>query len=478
MRNSTLKEHKLRKKQLLTPWNAIMGDKFTLRSWYKERVPEYLWLGCIVNKYGRKDGLKRIYYIIEYILNNKLEINDLRFSSLLELSDSNLYDYIGTVVDKNLMDNFCIVCNNNELYRKKFYNFKKTNNYRIKQLKENIKELIDDHSETSTDIRFVIVYYLSAQRKLRFMDGMETLDAIKEYYYLDHTDEKMRLYRSLIRSTEITAEQIFEPRNYSLYFWDILGKVSDCDYFYLDYKERCKVNMKEYIQEAKKQLSLLVLEHSKDFDDTKFNVLTSIYNYFLKIMNEIEEGNLYFKISGRILMRTLMDCYVIAKFLVVEEKDNPNIYVDYVEDGLGHYKLINVKARDNKIEEYGHMLPIVLEALSNEPKSEEYLDVNLGYFNKKSVIDRFKKIDEKELYDLLYDYDVQFSHGHWGAIRESATVPCSNPLHKNHFHSDINFEVDCSSIKSDMLKISNKFNELLNSQYEDFKIEELRKYGS
>lgn len=65
-----------------------------------------------------------------------------------------------------------------------------------------------------------------------------------------------------------------------------------------------------------------------------------------------------------------------------------------------------------------------------------------------------------------------------GAIRESATVSCSNPLHKNHFHSDINFEVDCSSIKSDMLKISNKFNELLNSQYEDFRIEELRKYGS
>ena len=60
MRNSTLKEHKLRKKQLLTPWNAIMGDKFTLRSWYKERVPEYLWLGCIVNKYGRKKNL--LYY--------------------------------------------------------------------------------------------------------------------------------------------------------------------------------------------------------------------------------------------------------------------------------------------------------------------------------------------------------------------------------------------------------------------------------
>ena len=50
MRNSTLKEHKQVKKQLLTPWNAILGDKSSLRSWYKDRVPEYLWLGCIVNK--------------------------------------------------------------------------------------------------------------------------------------------------------------------------------------------------------------------------------------------------------------------------------------------------------------------------------------------------------------------------------------------------------------------------------------------
>ena len=59
MRNSTLKEHKQVKTQLLTPWNAILGDKSSLRSWYKERVPEYLWLGCIVNKYGRKEGLKK-----------------------------------------------------------------------------------------------------------------------------------------------------------------------------------------------------------------------------------------------------------------------------------------------------------------------------------------------------------------------------------------------------------------------------------
>lgn len=478
MRNSTLKEHKQVKKQLLTPWNSLLGDKSSLRSWYKERVPEYLWLGCIVNKYGRKDGLKKIYYIIEYVINKKLEINDLRFSSLLKLSNGGLYDYICSIIDKDLMDIFCCVCENNELYRNKFYNFKYTNNYRINQLKENIKGLMNHQSELSTDIRFVIVYFLSAQGKLHFMEGMETLDALKEYYYLDHSDEKMKLYRPLIRSTEITIEQIYEQRSYPSYFWNIVGKVSDCDYFYIDYKERFSVNMKGYIQEAKKQLSLLVLDRSKEFDDTKFTVLTSIFNYFLKVMNEIDEGNLYFKISGRILMRTLMDCYVIAKFLVVEEKNNPKIYLDYIEDGLGHYKLINVKARDSKIEEYGHMLPIVLESLSNEPKSEEYLDVNLGYFNKKSVIERFKAIDEKELYDLLYDYDVQFSHGHWGAIRESATVSCSNPLHKGHFHSDINFEVECSSIKEDMLKISNKFVELINSQYEDFKIEELEKYGS
>ena len=225
--------------------------------------------------------MKKIYYIIEYIINNKIEMNDLRFSSLLELNDSGLYDYICSIIDKDLMDIFSCVCENNELYRKKFYNFKYTNNYRINQLKENIKGLMIHQSELSTDLRFVIVYFLSAHGKLHFMEGMETLDALKEYYYLDHSDEKMKLYRSLIRSTEITTEQIYERRSYPLYFWDIVGKVSDCDYFYIDYKERCSVNMEEYIQEAKKQLSLLVLEHSKEFDDTKFTVLTSNFNYFL-----------------------------------------------------------------------------------------------------------------------------------------------------------------------------------------------------
>ncbi len=94
MNKSKISDHKRVKKELITPWNYLMGDKLELRSWYKERCPEYLWLVGIVDKYGRKEGLKLCYHIIEYIVNNSLKVDSLALSNIIKLNNSNLYDFI------------------------------------------------------------------------------------------------------------------------------------------------------------------------------------------------------------------------------------------------------------------------------------------------------------------------------------------------------------------------------------------------
>ena len=477
MNKSKISDHKRVKKELITPWNYLMGDKLELRSWYKERCPEYLWLVGIVDKYGRKEGLKLCYRIIEYIVNNSLKLDSLALSNIIKLNNPNLYDFINQLIGKEILDSFCIVSNDNKLFREKFYLLKNTNQNRINKIKEYMRLAQDGHSEIATDVRFLIVWFLAHKGTLKILKGMETADALTEYYHLEHTDEKMRLYGSLIRSTEVNSSMIYQDKEYIEYFWNIVGSISKCELSYINYQEVNTMDIKEYLNILKKEITLLVNEHSNEYTNSKFSVITSTFVYCLKLIDEIVENDLYFGISSRLIIRTIMDCYVNIKYLLLMEQENEKIWDEFIEYGLGKYKLINLKSRSNNYKEYTHVTFPVIEAFVNDEKDEEFLNVDLGNFKKSDMRVKFEKVGEKELYDYIYDYDIQFSHGHWGAIRESATTICSNPLHENHFLADTDFVTKCSSVKGDLIKIMNKFARLINEIYNEFNIKELEKYG-
>ena len=58
---SRLSEHTLLRKAgiLKSPINEILGDKMAFNSWAKNRLPEYFWLGLILQYYGRNEGLRK-----------------------------------------------------------------------------------------------------------------------------------------------------------------------------------------------------------------------------------------------------------------------------------------------------------------------------------------------------------------------------------------------------------------------------------
>ncbi len=73
-----------------------------------------------------------------------------------------------------------------------------------------------------------------------------------------------------------------------------------------------------------------------------------------------------------------------------------------------------------------------IEALVNEFKGEEFIDMDTKYFDKQNIRLKAEDVGEKNLYGLYYDYDSSFEHGLWGAIRESSLLKCNNPAHKYH----------------------------------------------
>ncbi len=60
----------------------------------------------------------------------------------------------------------------------------------------------------------------------------EILDLILEYPRLSHADEKMKMIRPTIRSSEM-VQMAIEPynENYLNLFWEEVSRMSDCELF-------------------------------------------------------------------------------------------------------------------------------------------------------------------------------------------------------------------------------------------------------
>ena len=98
----------------------------------------------------------------------------------------------------------------------------------------------------------------------------------------------------------------------------------------------------------------------------------------------------------------------------------------------------------------------LLELYVNESKDENFLEISLGYFDKDSIKKKFDIVGEQELYEIYYEYDTNYAHAFWGAIRESSMLLCENPAHLYHVVPDYTFEQELISINEDCIMVLKK----------------------
>ena len=470
MGKSKLKDHKQNKKTLVTPFNHYLGDKLELKTWHY-RLPELLWLGVIINKYGHTEGLIKCHQIMDYMEENSIDVKDLKITTLLNL-DSNkkemLFDYVNIICEDKILDCLCLVIDD-EIFRNKFYNIQKTSESKIDKIKEVLKESFFKYSDLGCDIRFFFVYHLVYNGKLKLQQGSFSFEVLTKYYNTAHTEQIMKMYKSSIISLEVAVSMMDEDANeYSNTFWERVSNFSECELYYTDFENGDKDRMDKFYNDVKTEFQNLMSSNFEKKLDDKFIVLTGQFAYVIKILNDVCSTNLHNTVSARILLRTIIDVLVNMKYLLYLESDNPNVWQDFQIDGLGKYKLIykRIEEKGYEINEKCHLPGKMLEFLVNDGFDEEFMNINLGYFNKTKIVDKFESIGERELFDTLYDYDVSYSHAFWGAVRESSMLKCDNVLHQLHVSADYTNEQTVKSTEFDYICVVLKIMKVISSQYE------------
>lgn len=457
---SGLSDHKLKKGTLLAPFNASLGDTLTFSSWTKERMPEYLWLGLILKYYGRELGLEKAGKILFEISRSRISLATPRLSMIFNLSNHDqetVYRIICKYVNKEVLAPLTVIYKRRlkPIFSEFFFITHLTVEDRIQILSESVKLYSPHQSNEATDLRFLALSLLLFNGKIVFSTEVkDTIKAFREYPYTDHDDEKMRLYRPAIRSTEISMTIEEYDIDFSREFWRELGMMTLCNPIYMEFPENT-IDYAEFVTDCRKVLEYVLYSNKeKSLNDDKFNVTIGSVNYALIIFTEINDKSLGNSIMGRFGIRTIIEVFIMLKYLQRREIEQPKIWEEYKLYGISKYKLILLKAREsNLVDETQHFSIPVLDALVNEIRWEEFIDVDLKYFDNQRIRDKSIYVGEKEIYDLFYDYDSSFVHGLWGAVRETSMLHCNSADHQYHSVPDINNNQNLSDVKSDGYKI-------------------------
>lgn len=458
---SGISDHKKRKGALVTPLNAGLGDTLKFSSWAKERMPEYLWLGLILQYYGRKQGMEKSALILSEISNSGVLLPSPRLSMILNLSNSEqerVYEIMCKHIDKKTLAPLTLLYSSRfyPIFNKYFFISHYPVEERIQIITNAIKLYYSHQSNEATDLRYLSLgLHLSSGQLVVSTDAQMTINALNEYMNTDHEDEKMRAHRAIIRSTEIATA--FEEYNveFSSNFWKEVGMIIDCSPIKIEFPENA-TNYTDFTTDCRKLLEYVFYSNKeKSLTEDKFDVIIGSVNYALKIFTEINDKALGNSILGRHGTRTIIEIYIMLKYLLKREVENTKIWEEYKLYGVSNYKLVLLKARESNsiIDENPHFALPVIEALVNEIRWEEFVDVDLSYFDKQGIRNKSIDVGEKELYDLLYDYDSNFAHGLWGAIRESSMLHCTNANHQFHTIPDIYANQNLPDVKSDSNKV-------------------------
>jgi hypothetical protein len=441
--NSSLKQHVMEKKGILaSPLNHSLRETLSLNSWSRDRLPEYLWLGLILENHERKEGLNLLGHMLKDIAENIEGLSYPRLSSILKLEEAKqneLYKIVLRYAKKATLSPLTLILNSDKhpLFYRTFGIVQMPIEYRLQKLRNSIRTYYPTHANEATDLRFLAMLLLLFTKRLHFSEQTRNAaEAFSRYPLTNHDDEIMKLYRPTIRSMEgIDFEQQSYP--FSQFFWDEIGKIDDCSLFYIKYEEG-NLEMEHLLEDSRNAIDYLISSNKiLLLDNDKFTVLTGSVCYALKIFEEMCSNNLGNAVLGRHGIRTILEISIMIKYLLRMEVSKPNIWKEYKLYGISKYKLILLKSRENENKEDSHFIEPMADAIVNEIMYEEFIDIDLKYFDQTGIREKSIEANEKNAYDILYDYDSSFVHGLWGSVRESSMLLCDNANHKYHSVPDV-----------------------------------------
>jgi hypothetical protein len=329
-------------------------------------------------------------------------------------------------------------------------------------LADAVAHSFDHQAEKSTDIRWLKLIIKMIGGKMFFPHGME--ERLEEVLRFPDKGD-MRSVRPFIRAGEMGLRRQ-PPSRWIPAFWAQLMEETGC----LDGSTE-----HDYSKVGPVVLSLRTILDLRTAITARFHTIKTpqrtdarldatfgLTLYALSLLEEIAAPPISQLILGRMGLRSMAE--VVVTFAYLLKKDTAALWETYRNYGTGVAKLAFLKLEQMIGDAPSFVDLNTLEEIANEDVWQEFVNVNLGHWANVNVRGLAIEGSTKDIYDAYYDWTSTYSHGQWGAVRDSNFITCHNPLHRLHriprpLHRLL------PSVVPDAVKLANRALDLLEQAY-------------
>jgi hypothetical protein len=324
-----------------------------------------------------------------------------------------------------------------------------------------IASTLDHQSERSTDIRWFKLMVGIMAGRIILPQGMDT--RIDEYLQYPNLGD-MRSVRPSIRAMEMMFRRSTLP-GWVQAFWDECAQRTKCvdpTDFEKEIRQPTRLTLKALMRVRTALIHRFFDNHRATEVNPRLDGAFGLVLYALSIVEELGASSMHEGILGRLALRSVVEGAITLQYLA--KKDDRAQWAAWRVYGAGQAKLAFLKIQELVGDVPSFYEESELELIANEDRWQEFLDIDVGHWNRSNLRTLAKDGDGGELYDSFYAWTSSFAHSHWGSVRDTNFITCHNPLHRLHRIPRV-FHRRTRSVEEDIVKALNGMIAVLDTLY-------------
>ena len=430
---------------MVPPFMQVLGDKLEFNSWMDDRLPEMLWASLILASNERREAFQEFFRILNFVRDHERreELGNLTISGIAQLNVELREEVIRFIVSKPktseaLSTMLMFQSLPNKADWEKYIPYP---NPSPDLLMTAVGGALFHQSPEATDCRWVWTAGILTTGRIsinRELSGL--IEVMTNYPDLAPGDPN----GARVRACEVGMSKVeYIKSNWPENFWHEAWDKTPC---FLLAPQR--LDEKVQSSTTRQQISELIenLEghwnktHSTTAVDAKHDAVFGMTFYALRILTEMMAFGISNGILSRLGLRTLLELRINLKHMI--DANDTELWRKWRQYGTGQAKLSSLKLED--LEEPPRYVDIeTIERIASEDLWEELLNIDIGNWANKDLRKLSENAQLKDTYDQYYPWTSAYSHGAWGAIRETSFQKCGNPLHRMHRYPERQTLQDC-----------------------------------
>ena len=442
---SSIDQHKRSGKELVPPFMHALGDKLEFTSWMNDRLPEMLWASLIFASNERREAFQEFSRILNFVGEHerRAEIENLTISGIAQLDVELREEVIRFIVSEpKTSEALSTLLMFESLPTKadweKYITYP---NPSLDLLMTAVGGTLFHQSPEATDCRWVWMTAMVAAGRIRVHRGLsDYVEAMTNYPNLEPGDPNGARVRA---SEGGLSKQVYAKSTWPETFWQEAWEKSPCFQLAsprLDGQVQSSTTRQGISDLIERLETHWNQTHSTTAVDAKHDAVFGMAFYGLRILTEMMAFGVSNGILSRLGLRTLLELRINLKHLI--DANDTELWRKWRQYGAEQAKLSSLKLEDS--EEPPRYVDIeTIGRIASEDIWEGLLNIDIGNWANKDLRKLSEQAHLKDTYDQYYPWTSAYSHGTWGAIRETSFQTCGNPLHRLHRYPERQPLQDC-----------------------------------